>query len=68
MIREIKEAFTKSSSTNLEVFLIENEDKFKEEYKMDGVLYYLNINELLQEEGIESKHFKEKRKEYEDLF
>ena len=63
MIREITESYVLSGEDNLEEYLKSNEEKFKKEYEMDGVLFYLNICELLRKQMIESEYFNKKFQE-----
>lgn len=63
MIREIMESYVLSGEDDLEVYLKSNEDKFKKEYEMDGLLFYLNICELLRKQMVESDFFNKKFQE-----
>lgn len=66
MLREIKEDFAKSQSDNLEEFLKEKEDEYKEKYNLSDLLFYLNICELLDREDVRSGYFTQKFHEQEN--
>lgn len=60
MIREVVEAFKRSGELNLEQYLKRREEELKAEYRLYGILFYSNLDQVLSEQGVYSEYFSEK--------
>ena len=66
MIKEIEQEFKKSQESSLEFFVKYNEERFKEEYQIGGMMFYLNILELFKQRGESSQLYLSKFKQAQD--